>query len=277
MTLSLIVVNIPVAFAHPNYDWDWSTQKRTLLYRYAVDVPAQWQTWFDSAISNWNTGLGTVGSPWTLGKSLTGPDYDVFVKVTDISPGGVCGQSHACTIWTSQDATSLGVLQRAIIIDSDPSEWANCADGTNWVWSTTNIAGMSTRDPIRVAMHEISHTMRMTHGTHLPGSVIHYPTSCNDHNVTPAADDLTNAQATAKLDWTKCTVPIAAVPDGLSDESGISCFSIGGGSGSVGGFGLPIDKLALLTPFIGLASVIVAVATVTAVYVRHVKHREEKQ
>jgi hypothetical protein len=45
----------------------------------------------------------------------------------------------------------------------------------------------------------------------------------------------------------------------------------------VGGDTVPVDKLALLTPFIGLASLIVAATAVTALYVRRAKHREEKQ
>jgi hypothetical protein len=48
-------------------------------------------------------------------------------------------------------------------------------------------------------------------------------------------------------------------------------------SAPVGGEIVPVDRLALLAPFIGLASLIVAAATITAVYVRRAKHREEKQ
>jgi hypothetical protein len=45
---------------------------------------------------------------------------------------------------------------------------------------------------------------------------------------------------------------------------------------TVGGVVVPVDKLALLTPIIGLASLILAATTVTAVYARRAKHREEK-
>jgi plastocyanin len=48
-------------------------------------------------------------------------------------------------------------------------------------------------------------------------------------------------------------------------------------SATVGGVVVPVDKLALLTPLIGLASLILAATTVTAVYVRRAKHREENQ
>jgi plastocyanin len=44
---------------------------------------------------------------------------------------------------------------------------------------------------------------------------------------------------------------------------------------TVGGVVVPVDKLALLTPLIGLASLIFAATTVTAVYVWRAKHREE--
>jgi len=45
---------------------------------------------------------------------------------------------------------------------------------------------------------------------------------------------------------------------------------------TVGGVIVPVDKLALLTPLIGLASLILAATTITAVYVRRAKHGEEK-
>jgi hypothetical protein len=44
---------------------------------------------------------------------------------------------------------------------------------------------------------------------------------------------------------------------------------------TVGGVVVPIDKFALLAPFIGLASLIVAAITVMAIYVRRAEHREE--
>ena len=46
---------------------------------------------------------------------------------------------------------------------------------------------------------------------------------------------------------------------------------------SVGGVIVPVDKLALLTPFLGLASLIITATTVTVVFVRRAKHREAKQ
>jgi sugar lactone lactonase YvrE len=48
-------------------------------------------------------------------------------------------------------------------------------------------------------------------------------------------------------------------------------------SGSVGGTVLPVNKLVLLAPYIGLASLIVAATTVAAVHVRRAKHRKEDQ
>jgi plastocyanin len=46
---------------------------------------------------------------------------------------------------------------------------------------------------------------------------------------------------------------------------------------TVGGILVPVNKLALLTPLIGLASLILAATTVAAVYVRRARKREEKQ
>jgi hypothetical protein len=45
-------------------------------------------------------------------------------------------------------------------------------------------------------------------------------------------------------------------------------------SSSVGGVVVSVDKLGLLVPFIGMASLILAATTVTAVYVRRAKHKE---
>jgi transglutaminase-like putative cysteine protease len=44
-----------------------------------------------------------------------------------------------------------------------------------------------------------------------------------------------------------------------------------------GGIGIPVDKLALLAPYIGLASTITVAAVAVAVHVKRVKHRKEKQ
>jgi hypothetical protein len=45
----------------------------------------------------------------------------------------------------------------------------------------------------------------------------------------------------------------------------------------VGGFNVPVNKLGLLAPYIGLASTTMIGAVTTAVYVKRVKRRKEKQ
>jgi len=45
----------------------------------------------------------------------------------------------------------------------------------------------------------------------------------------------------------------------------------------VGGILIPIDKFGLLAPYIGLASTILVATVATAIYVKHVKRRKEKQ
>jgi uncharacterized MnhB-related membrane protein len=45
----------------------------------------------------------------------------------------------------------------------------------------------------------------------------------------------------------------------------------------VGGIVLPVDKFALLAPYIGLTSTIVVASVVSVVYVKRVKRRKEKQ
>jgi len=44
-----------------------------------------------------------------------------------------------------------------------------------------------------------------------------------------------------------------------------------------GGFVVPVDKFGLLAPYIGLASTILVATVATAIYVKRVKHRKEKQ
>jgi hypothetical protein len=48
-------------------------------------------------------------------------------------------------------------------------------------------------------------------------------------------------------------------------------------SPSVGGIVLPVDKLGLLAPYIGLTSTIMATVVAAAIYVKRVNHRKEKQ
>ena len=45
----------------------------------------------------------------------------------------------------------------------------------------------------------------------------------------------------------------------------------------VGGISIPFDKFGLLAPYIGLVSTILVATVATAIYVKRVKHREEKQ
>jgi len=45
----------------------------------------------------------------------------------------------------------------------------------------------------------------------------------------------------------------------------------------VGGIWIPVDKLGLLAPYIGLASIILVATAATAIYAKRVKRRKEKQ
>jgi len=63
-------------------------------------------------------------------------------------------------------------------------------------------------------------------------------------------------------------------------------YNIGGGSfvivdhyvtSTVGGILVPVDKFGLLAPYFGLASTILIATVATAIYVKRVKHRKEKQ
>jgi hypothetical protein len=50
-----------------------------------------------------------------------------------------------------------------------------------------------------------------------------------------------------------------------------------GNATGVGGIVVPVDKFALLAPYIGLTSTIIVTAVVSVVYVKRVKRRKEKQ
>jgi hypothetical protein len=61
----------------------------------------------------------------------------------------------------------------------------------------------------------------------------------------------------------------------LNYTSSASTFTVA--EGSVGGFTVPVDKLSLLTPYVGLASTTLVAAVASAIYVKRVKRRKEKQ
>jgi hypothetical protein len=72
------------------------------------------------------------------------------------------------------------------------------------------------------------------------------------------------------------TVQVSSTYNGVTATNSTS-FTYTTASSSVGGIELPIDKFALLTPYIGLTSAILAAAIATTVYVKRVKRREKKQ
>ena len=45
----------------------------------------------------------------------------------------------------------------------------------------------------------------------------------------------------------------------------------------VGGVDVPVDGFGLLAPYIGVASTILVATVATAIYVKRVKHRKDKQ
>ena len=46
---------------------------------------------------------------------------------------------------------------------------------------------------------------------------------------------------------------------------------------AIGGEMIPVDKLVLLVPYIGLASTILVAAVATAVYIKRIKYRERRK
>jgi len=86
-------------------------------------------------------------------------------------------------------------------------------------------------------------------------------------------------------------VPVAVAPPAgpQYDKGGVGGDKYDGGWGTpinatlahvcvpVGGISVPVDKFGLLTPYIGLTSTIMVATVATAIYVKHVKRRKEKQ
>lgn len=71
------------------------------------------------------------------------------------------------------------------------------------------------------------------------------------------------------------SVSSTSSPGGLVDET--DPLLVKATTEPVGGIVVPVDKFGLLAPYIGLASTAMIGAVATAVYVRRVKHRKEKQ
>jgi hypothetical protein len=66
-------------------------------------------------------------------------------------------------------------------------------------------------------------------------------------------------------------------PSNVTEDWVIGIFPFVGGITAVGGIAVPVDKLGLLAPYIGFASTIAIAGVATAVYVKRVKHKKEKQ
>jgi len=100
-------------------------------------------------------------------------------------------------------------------------------------------------------------------------------------NVPPAPNDMTTikfyTQVNPPAGGTRISITLAR----YRDSSGTAHYPATGNTlvlpPSVGGVVAPIDKLALLAPYIGLASAIVVATVAVAIYVKRVKHRKEKQ
>ena len=109
----------------------------------------------------------------------------------------------------------------------------------------------------------------------------------NDHNTDIYVDGVLVARIETYMrgDWyveirgllyTKHTVKVHASDTPPVGDNDVWYFGIPALS-PVGGIAIPIDKLGLLAPYIGLASTIVVATVVTAIYAKRVKRRKEKQ
>jgi GH25 family lysozyme M1 (1,4-beta-N-acetylmuramidase) len=107
------------------------------------------------------------------------------------------------------------------------------------------------------------------YANHLYKSLTSYPLWIADLSTMPPNGSPRTGNWSDWLFWQFLQDKTCPYVNGLIDWD---CRKIG-----VGGIVIPVDKLALLAPYIGLTSTIVVAAVATVIYVKRVKHRKEKQ
>jgi hypothetical protein len=249
IAVSSLLINLSMlpAYANVNDTWEWKDSKRNLTVSFDASVTAEWKPWITEAIKNWND----ANTGWTLTEASSGGDVTIKLGEWDSSEGS--GNGPAKTTWN--DKVKGITTGRTISFDKTPE----VAKGG---WSRT---GNDAYDPAHVAKHELGHCLRLTHSSGSTDQMNVYPPG--HHDTTVSAEDKQEAKDSV-------TAPLSG-----SDNSTYvpECRYVYYVSSGVGGVVIPVDKFGLLAPYIGLASTIIAATVATAVYIKRVKRRKEKQ
>jgi hypothetical protein len=141
-------------------------------------VTKEWKEYLKDAVSNWNN----EKTGWTLEIVNSADDADVLFNLASIPPkangdvpGGKCRFEY--------DGTTGELLLATITMNTDMSmSW-----GRTGAWAL---------DPIRCAMHELGHAMRLAHSP--AGNVMKATVACGDHDSTINRDDAQEAKDAAE-------------------------------------------------------------------------------
>jgi hypothetical protein len=153
--------------------YEWAVDNRTSKPRRHLRIfcdggmDAQWQTWLNEAIANWNN----VDTGWAL-ETVDELQYaELTVQHCPILPDKH-GRTPAARLVTDTDERSGEVLGGTITTNSD-LPWGRSGDGNY--------------DPVLALKHELGHAMRLDHSE---WGMIMDPILCaGDHSCEPNSDD----------------------------------------------------------------------------------------
>jgi hypothetical protein len=130
--------------------------------------------------------------------------------------------------------------------------------------------------------HDKTFTITNTGGGTLAGSVSE---SCNHYSIVSGggAYSLGAGQSrivTVRFAPTATGTHTCTIETGTALCNDVSCIGVGEEEAPpppVGGIWVPVDKLGLLAPYIGLGSTLIVATVATAIYAKRAKHRKKKQ
>jgi hypothetical protein len=202
----------PNASAHftDGKSYDWAAGKRTLTYRIDSSLTDMWPTWIAWAvllINNADTG-------WTLNPVTTGGDIVFKMAAIDDCHGG----AYAKIKFTTTAKTTIQSAE--IVFDNDAAK-------TPGGWEIFDPAAGKAYDPIGVAMHEITHALRLDHYPDAT-SDIENPQNPGDHTSDLTPTDKAELQKAAETGVTKnCRVTTIEEPNCVDFDVLVTC-SVGG-------------------------------------------------
>jgi len=180
--------------------YDWPAGKRALTYRIDSTLADPWPTWIAEAVKRVNDG----NTGWTLTPVTTGGDIVFKMEaIKDCHGGAYC----ATTFTTTEKIT---IESAEIIFDND-------AGKTPGGWATADPVAGKAYDPVGVAMHEITHALRLDHYEDAT-SDIENPQDPSDHTSVLTPKDISELKKAAETGVTKnCRVNTVEEPYSCGD------------------------------------------------------------